>query len=132
MTAIDQSIHYFLLNPGKLFACVEAEVWTLNEFETMLSDNTMMDVLPKIFNLRSSLFASNRHLEFTPVKNERSNRRCSHSSVDLTVSEERRDECENGHASQGNCFSRLSSPTRKKRRSVELINNKNTEYVNVN
>jgi hypothetical protein len=54
MTAIDQSIHYFLLNPGKLFACVEAEVWTLNEFETMLSDNTMMDVLPKFF--QSPLF----------------------------------------------------------------------------
>jgi len=52
-------------------------------------------------------------------------------SVDLTVSEERRDEFENGHASQGNCFSRLSSPTTKKRRSVELINNKNTKYVNV-
>jgi len=53
----NRSIYSFtFLNPGKLFAlcCAGRGLDTFNEFEAMLSDNTMMNVLPKHF--QSPLF----------------------------------------------------------------------------
>jgi len=73
---------------------------TFDEFETMLSDNMMMEILPKQINLHSTFHYLKLAFGIYSAKSDTD----PNLSVDLTVSEEGRDAFENGRLVNGTAF----------------------------